>query len=104
MKAGVALLAATLLFYWTSAVIPEESPARTAAPATPEFKPPPGFRTKKRGQQALYCRREAVLGSRFAAEKCYDEAGIREIKRAEVEQKETLERIRACKTSSCSSN
>jgi hypothetical protein len=102
MKASVALLAAALLFYWSSAASPEDPPAKTEA--TSEFKAPPGFRTKKRGDLVLYCRREAVLGSRFAAEKCYDEAGVREIKRAEVEQKEALERIRACSGSSCSSN
>jgi hypothetical protein len=102
MKVTIAFIATALLFYWSAAAMPEEPPTKTKA--TPEFKAPAGFRTKKRGDLVLYCRREAVLGSRFAAEKCYDEAGIREIKRAEVEQKEALERIRACSGSSCSSN
>ena len=107
MKAIVALLAAALLFDWTSEANPEEPPPKSEASATsaeakpgekttPEFEPPPGFRTKKRGELVLYCRRESVLGSRFPAEKCYDEAGIREIKRAEVEQKEMMEQMRAC--------
>ena len=67
-----------------------------------EFKPPPGFRARKRGDVVVYCRKEAVLGSRFPAEKCYDEAGFRELQRLELEQKEMLERIRACGTASCS--
>lgn len=67
-----------------------------------EFKPPPGFRTKKRGELVLYCRREAVLGSRFTAEKCYDQAGIREMQRLELQRAEELERMRACAIAGCS--
>jgi hypothetical protein len=107
MKATVALLASALLFHWTSAANTEEPPAKSEAPATsaeakpaaettPAFKPPPGFRTRKRGELVLYCRREAVLGSRFPAEKCYDEAGVRDIERAKAEEKDMLEHIRAC--------
>lgn len=66
------------------------------------FKPPPGFRARKRGSLVLYCRKEPVMGSRFPAEKCYDEAGLRELKRAELERTEMLERMRACTTGSCS--
>lgn len=76
--------------------------AAPAEDAAPEFKPPPGFRPKKRGDAIVYCRKEAVLGSRFPAEKCYDQAGLRELKRAELERMEMLERIRACTTGNCS--
>lgn len=114
MKASAAFFATALLFYWTSPANPDEPLAKPEAPtanseakpeaeATPEFEPPPGFRSRKRGELVLYCRKETVLGSRFAAEKCYDEEGIRAIKRAEVEQKEALERMRAC-TGACSTN
>jgi hypothetical protein len=87
----------------TEASAKAEADAAADAPSEP-FKPPPGFRTRKRGEVVLYCRREAVLGSRFSAEKCYDEAGIRQMKLAELEQKEMLERIKACGPGSCAAN
>jgi hypothetical protein len=106
---------AALLFCTSLAAIAGEPPANPDAPlaitiakpdaeATPVFKPPPGFKPKKHGDVILYCRRETVLGSRFPAEKCYDEAGLHAIKLAELEQKEALERMRACKTGACISN
>ena len=94
---------AALLICVSLAAGAEEPPAKPeAAQATPEFKPPPGFRARKRGETVVYCRKEAVLGSRFPAEKCYDEAGLRQLKLDELEQMELLERIRACGTASCS--
>jgi hypothetical protein len=41
-----------------------------------EFKPPPGFRKKKRGKIVLYCMQDSTVGTRFKTEKCYDEAQI----------------------------
>lgn len=107
VKATIAFLATALLFHWTSAASSDEPPAKSEASATsaegkpeaettPKFKPPPGFRARKRGELVLYCRKETALGSRFPAEKCYDEAKIREIERAEIEQKEMLEQMKAC--------
>jgi len=40
---------------------------------TQELKPPPGFRTKKRGDKVLYCIKDSTVGTRFKTEKCYDE-------------------------------
>lgn len=111
----MAKISTLLLFYVSLAAFAGEPPAKPEAPparaeakadaaATPEFKPPPGFKPKKHGDVTLYCRKEAVLGSRFPAEKCYDEAGIRAIKLAELEQMEVLERMRACGGNSCSAN
>ena len=31
-----------------------------------EFRPPPGFQTKKRGELVLYCKRDRETGTRFA--------------------------------------
>lgn len=78
--------------------------AKPDGEASPEFKPPPGFRTRKRGDVVLYCRKEAVLGSRFPAEKRYDQAGLLAMQCAELERTETLARMRACTTGSCSTN
>jgi hypothetical protein len=77
-----------------------ESETKPAAEKAAEFKPP-GFRAKKHGDVTLYCRRETVLGSRFKAEKCYDQAGVEEILRAESENKEILDKIRNCGVGTC---
>lgn len=44
-----------------------------AATTEEEFKPPPGFKTKKRGKITLYCIQDSTVGTRFKTEKCYDE-------------------------------
>ena len=43
-----------------------------------EFKPPPGFLTKKRGELVVYCKKDRETGTRFVTEKCLDEAQMRE--------------------------
>ena len=53
---------------------------RSAAAAKADddnFALPPGFKPKKRGKFTLYCRKEQAMGTRFPAQKCYDEKGIR---------------------------
>lgn len=94
------LMWALLLFTMTPAGS-EESPAAdvVAASATKtdedgEFKPPPGFRPKKRGKFIVYCRKETVMGTRFPAEKCYDETGIREMQRAQLEDRAKVDQMR----------
>src|SRR5512134_2241375 len=72
----------------------KDAETEPAAEAVVEFQPPPGFRVKKHGDATLYCRRETVLGSRFKAEKCYDQAGVEEIMRAEHESKGLVDKIR----------
>jgi hypothetical protein len=112
LAARLARTLAALLFCVCLAAVAGEEPADPAGPEdtaraepaaekTVEFKPPPGFRPKRHGDLILYCRREEVLGSRFKAEKCYDEAGIEELKRAELEKAEMTERIRQCSVGSC---
>jgi hypothetical protein len=101
---AASLAAASLLPFLVAAgaTYAEEPPAK--AEAAPEFKPPPGFRTRKRGDLVLYCRREAVLGTRFPVEKCYDEAGVRALWIADLKTTDTLGKIRACGTRACSVN
>jgi hypothetical protein len=67
---------------------------------------PPGFKPKKRGKYMLYCRKETVMGTRFPVERCYDEAGIREFIRAQIENQEQLDQMRRiCSTAgACGSN
>lgn len=84
---------------------PEASKAsaetKTDAEETEAFKVPPGYRIKKTGELTLYCRREDVLGSRFKAEKCYDEAGVKALERARRENEEMMNRIENCAVGTC---
>jgi hypothetical protein len=86
-------------------VVPDASKAsaeaKPVAEESAEFEVPPGFRTKKRGDMTLYCRREDVLGSRFKAEKCYDEAGVRELERKRREGEEMMDKIKNCGVGTC---
>jgi hypothetical protein len=75
--------------------------AKSAATNNGEFKPPPGFRTRKLGSHILYCRKEVVLGTRFQSEKCYDQAGIRQLLRKQLEDTEMMERVRQCAVGNC---
>jgi hypothetical protein len=76
-----------------------------AAPGEEEFKPPPGFKTKKHGNLVLYCMRDSTVGTRFKTEKCYDENQMREYLLALEVQKRDIDRIRTtCATgSTCAS-
>jgi hypothetical protein len=51
-------------------------------------------RAKKRGKYVVYCHKEQVIGTRFQAEKCYDETGIREMLRAQRDDQEKVDQMR----------
>ena len=75
----------------------DEQPKAAATEA--EFKPPPGFKTKKRGKLVVYCIRDSTVGTRFQTEKCYDEAQMRDYLTAQQENKRDIERVRnTCST------
>lgn len=69
------------------------------APKEEEFKPPPGFKTKKRGDLVLYCIKDSTLGTRFQTEKCFSEDQVRDYLIAQQENKRDIDRVR----STCSS-
>jgi hypothetical protein len=70
-----------------------------------EFKPPPGFLTKKRGELVVYCKKDRETGTRFVTEKCLDEAQMREYLLALQIQKRDIDRIRStCSTASVCAN
>ena len=70
-----------------------------------EFKPPPGFLTKKRGEMVVYCKKDRETGTRFVTEKCLDEAQMREYLLALQIQKRDVDRIRStCSTASVCAN
>jgi hypothetical protein len=59
-----------------------------------EFKPPRGFKTKKRGDLVLYCQTDATVGTRFKTEKCYNEEQLRAYILVLEAQKRDVDRIR----------
>ena len=59
-----------------------------------EFKPPRGFKTKKRGDMTLYCQRDATVGTRFKTEKCYNEEQLRAYMLALEAQRRDVDKIR----------
>ena len=92
------IILAAFIMLLAGPALPQESPATAGDQATrpeqaqgqaeaetvaaakeEEFKPPPGYLQKKRGDKVLYCKKNIETGSRFATEKCYDEAQIRDV-------------------------
>jgi hypothetical protein len=90
----------------TDAAVADPAATVAKADADDTFHLPPGFKPKKRGKYMLYCRKEAVMGTRFPVERCYDEAGIREFIRAQIENQEQIDQMRRiCSTpGACGSN
>ncbi len=97
------LLPALLLALATQVALGNE-PAAAAKPAdavegaktaqAKEFKPPPGFVTKKHGAIKVYCVKDSTVGTRFKTERCYDENQMRDYLAAQEENKQNIDRIR----------
>ena len=65
--------------------------------AEPEFKPPPGYKPKTRGDKVVYCRKELVEGTRFTKDRCYDKVQLKEIESLrDQQQREMDQRRRIC--------
>jgi hypothetical protein len=71
-----------------------ETSTTAATESKRELVLPPGFKPKKRGKFVVYCKKDAVLGTRMAAERCYDEEGIRAMLRAQEEDREKVDQMR----------
>jgi hypothetical protein len=94
------ILTAVLLSLATQCALAGE-PAADSKPAvdtkaaeTKEFKPPPGFVTKKKGQLTVYCVKDSTVGTRFKTERCYDQNQLRDYLAAREENKQNVDRIR----------
>jgi hypothetical protein len=74
-----------------AAAAPDQAAAKTGEEA---FTPPPGWLPKKRGKFIVYCRKQSQMGSRVPTETCYDETGIREMLRAQQEDREKVDQMR----------
>lgn len=79
------LIFAILIAFATGPAIAQDSEKPVAEEK--EYKPPPGYKTRHRGDKTIYCRKETEIGSRFAVTKCFSKEQL------EVE----LERIAASK-------
>ena len=61
-----------------------------------EFKPPPGYKTRTRGDQTYYCRKTVEIGSRFPVESCYTQEQLEQLlvendrQRREIEQHRSI--------------
>jgi hypothetical protein len=85
---------------------PPAEKAAAKAEADKEFKPPPGWKMKKRGQYTVYCRKQTPQGTRVPVETCHDEAGIRAMLAAQEDDKQRVDQMRRiCATpGACGSN
>jgi hypothetical protein len=72
----------------------EVTPEPEAARPEPEFKPPPGYRTRKRGDKVVYCRKELIEGTRFTQEQCYDKVRLKEIESLMDQQRREIDQRR----------
>lgn len=74
----------------------EPAAEKTAATAdAEEFKPPDGWRARKRGKFTVYCRKDYnAKGTRFPQETCYDEEGIRAMLVKQQEDRDNLDQMR----------
>jgi hypothetical protein len=69
--------------------------AKPADVADEDFVPPDGWLPKKQGKYTVYCRKDYnVRGTRFPAETCYDQKGIREMVLQERTDRERYDQLR----------
>ena len=74
-------------------------PVTTTASAGDKYNPPPGFKTKTRKGETVYCRSRAPLGTRIKNEECFTEAQIKEVERAMATSTEDIQQKgRMCTT------
>ena len=73
---------------------PPVSTAAAEKDGDEEFKPPRGFKAKKRGDLTLYCQTDATVGTRFKTEKCYDEEQLRAYLLVLEAQRRDVDRIK----------
>ena len=62
-----------------------------------EYTPPPGWKTRHRGDKTIYCRKSTEIGSRFPVEKCFSREQLAiELQRIEMSKAEFDRRRRVC--------
>lgn len=96
MLAGLAILGGTLVAGTAASETPDTASKPEGRPKR-EYRPPPGYRTRTRGDKVVYCKKVSIPESRLTAEKCYDETQLREIESLmEQQRREIDQRRRIC--------
>jgi hypothetical protein len=71
--------------------------AQAAEQAVPEYVPPPGYKTRRRGAHTVYCQKTTEIGSRFKVEKCFSQEQLEvELQRIEAAKEDFERRRRIC--------
>jgi hypothetical protein len=96
---------------------PAKEPASSSQPTNPttaaakketdeEFKIPPSYRARLRGDETVYCRKEGEAGTRFKKTECYTLAELKyKVESEKAAADDITRRARVCSTASvCSSN
>lgn len=70
--------------------------AESAQQAATEYVPPPGYKTRRRGDHTVYCQKTTEVGSRFKVEKCFSKEQLvallaeNDRQRREIEQRRSI--------------
>jgi len=81
---------------------PQNAKAAKADEKKSQFKPPPGYKVKIKEWDIVYCRKEAVLGSRFPQEICMTEAELKAYTQANDEMRRNKDQSsRICGGTGC---
>ncbi len=98
------------------AAVPAAAPAASAAPAAQpgvavalpsipaadDFKPPPGYRTLKRGDQTIYCKSFKPIGSSVPQTSCLTKEQVQEAERRNQQDRDDMyKRQGQCGTGGC---
>lgn len=90
------LMIAILIAFAAVPVFAQDSDKSVTAEVKAEkkYKPPPGYKTRHRGDNTIYCRKSAEIGSRFPVEKCYTQEQLKEFLLREEAARQEFERQR----------
>jgi hypothetical protein len=91
--AGLAILIGALIT-GIAASEGSDAPGKPEAKPKREYKPPPGYRTRTRGDKVVYCKKVSIPESRLMTEKCYDEIRLREIESLMEQQRREIDQRR----------
>ena len=76
---------------------PASNANTSVAQSSGKYPPPPGFKTKVRKGETVYCRSRAPIGTRIKNEECFNQAEIEEVERAmSISKEDTQQRGRMC--------
>lgn len=90
--AAVAVVAAVCS--WGAGAADTTESAKPESKPKSEYRPPPGYRTRKRGDKVVYCKKVSIPDSRLMTEKCYDQTQLREIELLMEQQRNEIDQRR----------